>query len=223
MLAWWANRNNPRSGLWAWLLTPHCPGTSGAMALCGVWLKAYLQYLHLRLTPQASDHIFTAEIRAQCPLGTSPRVLPAAGTRVLFTWIFFAEIAPYQLSPLCLCPTSLPGQNFQAFLGTILSVLAFPVPNCWQIACFDFIVSGLQDLSFGTKSPGTSGATSLASSFCSLLPCFPWPSLPEHALQSSSLSGQLSSGWPFILSTHALQRNSFLVSSGATLCCQLGE
>lgn len=75
--------------------------------------------------------------------------------------------------PVCVCalPPSLPGQNFQAFLGTILSVLALPVPKCWQIACFDFIVSGLQGLSFGTKSPGTSGATSLASSFCSLLPC----------------------------------------------------
>lgn len=48
MLAWWASRNNPGNGLWAWLLTPHCPGTSGAMAFCGVWLKAYLQYLHLQ-------------------------------------------------------------------------------------------------------------------------------------------------------------------------------
>lgn len=80
------------------------------------WRLAYSIYT-FRLVSQTSDHIFTAEIRAQCPLGTSPRVLPAAGTQFLFTWIFFAEIPPYLLSPCVCAPPSFLDRTSRLFLA----------------------------------------------------------------------------------------------------------
>lgn len=85
--------------------------------------------------------------------------------------------------------TELPGFSWHN------SVLALLVPNCWQIARFDFIVSDLQNLSLGTKSPGTSGPLLLPPPFApsrSVFLGFPFHSLffkAQLCLSSSAQDG----------------------------------
>lgn len=92
--------------------------------------------------------------------------------------------------PLCLCLPSHSQIELPGFSWNTLSVLVLPVPNCWQMTCFNFIFLGLLDPSFGQKNLR---ATASASFFCSLECVLLCLSCESTLLQISALSGQLSS------------------------------